>query len=231
MHPLLLAAKRRAAAAAEAEREKAEKAATAAAEAEREKAAAAAAEREEAPAPASSPPAVASPEEDGACRVCGVDDDEGLLCDGCNACYHAKCLGLDTVPDGDWYCEACLEGASRFRSNPRRNRGAPRAAPFFMKPESASASHGRGRGGGSRGRSSARGALKAECTSKARDAARRGKKSPFLCHRHEGGGGEGCEGAQVRLPRARSESSNPNQRPRTRHAAGTRRARLGDDAR
>ena len=208
VHPLLLAAKRRAAAAAEAEREKAEKAATAAAEAEREKAAAAAAEREEAPAPASSPPAVASPEEDGACRVCGVDDDEGLLCDGCNACYHAKCLGLDTVPDGDWYCEACLEGVEGFPdSNPTPETAAPPSKPaapnpFFMKPEERKRlAAEKAEAAAAAAAASAREALKAEMREqKARDAAHAaGKKTHhfFAMQREKAAAVKAAGGAQA----------------------------------
>ena len=36
-----------------------------------------------------------------------------LLCDGCNAGYHLGCLPtpLPRVPDGDWYCPACVDAA------------------------------------------------------------------------------------------------------------------------
>ncbi|KAL3941942.1 MAG: hypothetical protein SGARI_000431, partial [Bacillariaceae sp.] len=32
-----------------------------------------------------------------------------LLCDGCSNVAHAKCLGLETIPDGDWFCSKCVE--------------------------------------------------------------------------------------------------------------------------
>jgi PHD-finger len=32
-----------------------------------------------------------------------------LLCDLCNKPYHTACVGLDEVPEGDWFCEPCLE--------------------------------------------------------------------------------------------------------------------------
>ncbi|KAK1939647.1 hypothetical protein X943_001917 [Babesia divergens] len=49
----------------------------------------------------------------GGCEVCGADSDWEalLLCDGCNLGYHIFCLDppLDSVPQGDWFCKACLE--------------------------------------------------------------------------------------------------------------------------
>ena len=47
---------------------------------------------------------------DEACGVCGRRDDEAslVLCDGCEAgAAHTYCLGLDGVPEGDWFCAAC----------------------------------------------------------------------------------------------------------------------------
>ncbi|KAK2748174.1 hypothetical protein FQN57_001299 [Myotisia sp. PD_48] len=43
------------------------------------------------------------------CPVCGDDDNEAvlLLCDGCNVASHTYCVGLDSVPAGDWYCANC----------------------------------------------------------------------------------------------------------------------------
>ena len=50
---------------------------------------------------------------DTACVACGGTDDEAtmLLCDGCDAPYHLRCLDdpLDSVPVGDWYCEMCAK--------------------------------------------------------------------------------------------------------------------------
>jgi hypothetical protein len=48
--------------------------------------------------------------DDTACEVCGRTDDEHnmLLCDGgCNRGYHTACVGLDSVPSGDWECSSC----------------------------------------------------------------------------------------------------------------------------
>ncbi|KAL2346477.1 hypothetical protein Fmac_000477 [Flemingia macrophylla] len=37
------------------------------------------------------------------CRYGG----ELVLCDGCPSSFHLCCVGLDHVPDGDWFCPAC----------------------------------------------------------------------------------------------------------------------------
>uniref|UniRef100_A0A061SGG4 PHD and RING finger domain-containing protein 1 n=1 Tax=Tetraselmis sp. GSL018 TaxID=582737 RepID=A0A061SGG4_9CHLO len=52
-----------------------------------------------------------------ACIICGRDDAEDvlLLCDGCDCFCHTHCCGLDTVPEGDWFCSFCQsteEGAA-----------------------------------------------------------------------------------------------------------------------
>ncbi|EGX97229.1 PHD and RING finger domain protein, putative [Cordyceps militaris CM01] len=43
------------------------------------------------------------------CPVCNSAEREDilLLCDSCDAAYHTHCLGLDHIPDGDWYCMEC----------------------------------------------------------------------------------------------------------------------------
>ena len=48
-------------------------------------------------------------EETTPCPKCGNADNEDvmLLCDRCNAGYHTYCVGLDTVPTADWFCESC----------------------------------------------------------------------------------------------------------------------------
>ncbi|KAL8140932.1 LOW QUALITY PROTEIN: hypothetical protein V2J09_006953 [Rumex salicifolius] len=43
------------------------------------------------------------------CSVCR-DGGELLLCDRCPSSFHASCLGLQTIPDGDWYCPSCCCG-------------------------------------------------------------------------------------------------------------------------
>lgn len=43
-----------------------------------------------------------------------------LLCDGCDVGYHIHCLAppLEDIPDGDWFCHACVGAPSR-----RKDRG------------------------------------------------------------------------------------------------------------
>ena len=43
---------------------------------------------------------------DDGCRICGMDNDHGkmLICERCSAEYHYYCVGLQSVPNGDWYC-------------------------------------------------------------------------------------------------------------------------------
>lgn len=41
------------------------------------------------------------------CTVCGLSGDV-LCCDGCSTVVHANCIGLQAIPEDDWFCEACL---------------------------------------------------------------------------------------------------------------------------
>lgn len=43
------------------------------------------------------------------CNACGFGNREDvlMLCDGCNAAAHCDCMGLERVPDGDWWCPTC----------------------------------------------------------------------------------------------------------------------------
>eukprot|EP00035_Acanthoeca_spectabilis_P001523 m.80808 g.80808 ORF g.80808 m.80808 type:complete len:538 (+) comp10939_c0_seq2:1603-3216(+) len=57
------------------------------------------------------------------CSVCQCDDNEEflLLCDSCNSGYHTHCLTppLATVPDTEWYCDACAKWWAENGSAPR----------------------------------------------------------------------------------------------------------------
>lgn len=50
--------------------------------------------------------------EDGSDDVCGVCHYWGelVLCDLCPHAFHAKCLGFERAPDGDWFCPSCRCG-------------------------------------------------------------------------------------------------------------------------
>lgn len=63
------------------------------------------------------------------CPYCGDNDNEEvlLLCDGCDVPSHTYCLGLDAVPSGSWYCDACesqraISAVSDAPSRPPRSR-------------------------------------------------------------------------------------------------------------
>lgn len=66
------------------------------------------------------------------CRICRKkkDDDNLLLCDGCNSGFHLYCLRppLRSIPEGDWFCLSCKPQPSRTKpapmstSNRRRDR-------------------------------------------------------------------------------------------------------------
>lgn len=50
------------------------------------------------------------------CRQSNEDDDATLLeCDRCENPYHLSCLSppLDAVPQGEWFCEACVDRKKR----------------------------------------------------------------------------------------------------------------------
>ena len=44
------------------------------------------------------------------CPKCGNDNTDNvlLLCDGCDLGYHLYCVDLDTVPEGEWFCDDCM---------------------------------------------------------------------------------------------------------------------------
>lgn len=46
---------------------------------------------------------------DDTCGVC-ADGGELILCDHCPSTFHPNCIGLEVIPDGDWYCPRCLCG-------------------------------------------------------------------------------------------------------------------------
>ncbi|KAJ3082475.1 E3 ubiquitin-protein ligase uhrf1 [Quaeritorhiza haematococci] len=43
------------------------------------------------------------------CNMCGEKDrpDQLLMCDECGNFFHVDCVGMDGIPDDDWYCNKC----------------------------------------------------------------------------------------------------------------------------
>uniref|UniRef100_A0A7N0VI94 Uncharacterized protein n=1 Tax=Kalanchoe fedtschenkoi TaxID=63787 RepID=A0A7N0VI94_KALFE len=46
------------------------------------------------------------PKNDDLCAICHWAGDL-MMCDGCPASFHMACLGLQEIPDGDWFCPSC----------------------------------------------------------------------------------------------------------------------------
>ncbi|GIL79109.1 hypothetical protein Vretifemale_8509 [Volvox reticuliferus] len=87
------------------------------------------------------------------CQVCnrGDDDEQLLLCDGCDRGFHTYCVEMDDIPQGEWYCPDCeqqrvlLAATARGRRR-RQARGGGRGRGV------AAAGGNPGRGGAARGR-------------------------------------------------------------------------------
>ncbi|TPP61401.1 putative Zinc finger protein [Fasciola gigantica] len=64
--------------------------------------------------------------EDARCRICRhkSDDDNLLLCDGCNKAFHLYCLRppLRRVPAGDWFCPSCRPASKDLERRRREAR-------------------------------------------------------------------------------------------------------------
>ncbi|KAJ0021518.1 hypothetical protein Pint_32523 [Pistacia integerrima] len=58
-------------------------------------------------------------ENDYICSICHYGG-ELILCDRCPSSFHKHCLGVENVPDGDWFCPSCccgICGSSKFRED------------------------------------------------------------------------------------------------------------------
>ena len=47
------------------------------------------------------------PNED-VCGECGLENGELVCCDRCPKAYHASCIGLEEIPEGEWLCPKCV---------------------------------------------------------------------------------------------------------------------------
>lgn len=51
------------------------------------------------------------------CQVCGFsegDPNEILICDRCYHDVHMKCVDVDSVPEGDFYCPQVCQNSNFF---------------------------------------------------------------------------------------------------------------------
>lgn len=57
-----------------------------------------------------------SEDDEANCLICGKHNSptQTLLCDNCDNPFHLKCLGLDDIPPGNWYCKKCLVGTGEY---------------------------------------------------------------------------------------------------------------------
>ncbi|KAI9321040.1 hypothetical protein BX666DRAFT_1913904 [Dichotomocladium elegans] len=72
--------------------------------------------------------------EEGCCCICESDRSTKknpiIFCDGegCNIPVHRECYGVDTIPDGAWYCQKC---ENKRRNKPVRTRCCPLSSGAF----------------------------------------------------------------------------------------------------
>ncbi|KAG8416656.1 hypothetical protein J3458_007224 [Metarhizium acridum] len=66
-------------------------------------------------------------EEGNPCPICNSAEREDilLLCDSCDAAYHTHCIGLDHIPEGDWYCIECAHLFQLTQDQPERTDAEP----------------------------------------------------------------------------------------------------------
>ena len=53
---------------------------------------------------------------DGNCAVCNdgenYEDDDIVICSGCDLPVHQNCYGIPTIPEEDWFCDVCIHRRS-----------------------------------------------------------------------------------------------------------------------
>ncbi|KAH7162548.1 hypothetical protein B0J13DRAFT_615184 [Dactylonectria estremocensis] len=69
------------------------------------------------------------------CPVCNSAEQEDvlLLCDSCDAAYHTHCVGLECIPDGDWYCMECSHLFQLVDSTPTAEVGERSPRPHHVR--------------------------------------------------------------------------------------------------
>ena len=71
------------------------------------------------------------------CKEPGTDEDL-ILCDGmdftCNAMFHYRCMGFNSVPRGLWFCESCIEKGYIPESMKQSSPASPASPPKKKKP-------------------------------------------------------------------------------------------------
>ena len=76
------------------------------------------------------------------CKAPGTDEDL-ILCDGmdftCNAMFHFRCVGFNSVPRGMWFCESCIEKGYipeklKSQTSPRHSPPKPKKARSVSPP-------------------------------------------------------------------------------------------------
>ncbi|MCO5578898.1 hypothetical protein L7F22_032747 [Adiantum nelumboides] len=63
----------------------------------------------------------------GVCEACKKEDDNILLCDGCDVAYHMNCIipAIDLIPDESWYCPKCAENQRSAGTDGHENSSIP----------------------------------------------------------------------------------------------------------
>eukprot|EP00213_Chloropicon_mariensis_P004004 CAMPEP_0197483228 /NCGR_PEP_ID=MMETSP1309-20131121/56778_1 /TAXON_ID=464262 /ORGANISM="Genus nov. species nov., Strain RCC998" /LENGTH=264 /DNA_ID=CAMNT_0043025821 /DNA_START=124 /DNA_END=916 /DNA_ORIENTATION=- len=70
---------------------------------------------------------------DDECYLCR-DGGQLILCDMCPKAYHLHCLGIETIPEGDWKCPACCGEDGGCASSPGTSKG-KRAEMRYWTPQ------------------------------------------------------------------------------------------------